>query len=222
MYQTDFSSLFELLPIGAYRSTPDGAQMRANPALVRLNGYESEQEMLEGVKDIGREWYVDPLQRRHFLELMERDGRVVNFRSEIYRHKTRERIWIRENAHAVRDAHGKIKFFEGTVEDITESQRALLNLSASEQRFRVLTEKAAVMTMVCDVQGTILYASDAARDLLGQSSDSLRGQNLFDTLHPQDRQQARDELDRVVRRQGTAAEKVLRYRHAEGQWHHLS
>ena len=59
MYQTNFSSLFELLPIGAYRSNPAGMQLRANPALVRLNGYESEQEMLEGVKDIGRDWYVD-------------------------------------------------------------------------------------------------------------------------------------------------------------------
>ena len=222
MYQTDFSSLFELLPIGAYRSSPDGAQLRANPALVRLNGYESEQEMLKGVKDIGREWYVDPLQRRLFMALMEREGRVINFRSEIYRHKTRERIWIRENAHAVRDAHGMIKYYEGTVEDVTESQRALLALAASEQRFRALTEKAGVMTIVCDVQGTILYASEAARELLGRPADALRGQNIFDTLHPLDRQQARDEMERVVRRQGQPAETVLRYHHADGPWRHLS
>ena len=222
MHQTDFSTLFELLPIGAYRSSPDGAQLRGNPALVRLNGYASEQEMLKGVKDIGRDWYVDPLQRRRFMDLMEHDGRVVNFCSEIYRHKTRERIWIRENAHAVRDAHGKIKFFEGTIEDITDSQRALLSLSTSEQRFRALTEKASVMTMVCDVQGTILYASDAARELLGQASDALRGQNLFDTMHPQDRQQARHEMDRVVHRQGQPAETVLRFGHTDGEWRHLS
>jgi|GEM_PF-1792681 len=156
MSQTDFSSLFELLPIGAYRSSPDGAQLRANPALVRLNGYESEQEMLKNVKDI------------------------------------------------------------------TESQRALLTLAASEQRFRALTEKASVMTMVCDVQGTILYASEAARDLLGRPADVLRGQNVFDTLHPQDRQQARDEMHRVVRRHGPAAETVLRYLHDDGQSRHLS
>ena len=222
MYQTDFSSLFELLPIGAYRSSPDGGQMRANPALVHINGYASEQEMLAGVKDIAREWYVDPLQRQRFLDLMEHDGRVVNFRSEIYRHKTRERIWIRENAHAVRDAQGTLKFFEGTVEDITDSQRALLSLSASEQRFPALTEKAAVMTMVCDAQGTILYASDAARELMGQAAEALRGQNLFDTLHPQDRSQALAEMDRVVGGQGTDAEVVLRHHHADGSWRYLS
>ncbi len=222
MYQTDFSSLFELLPIGAYRSRPDGGQMRANPALVLINGYTSEQELLDGVKDIAREWYVDPLQRQRFLDLMEREGRVINFRSEIYRHKTRERIWIRENAHAVRDAQGTLKFFEGTVEDITDSQRALLSLSASEQRFRALTEKAAVMTMVCDAQGTILYTSDAALALMGQPAEALRGQNLFDTLHPQDRPQALAEMDRVVSGKGLDDEVVLRYQHADGSWRHLS
>ena len=83
MNPSDFSTLFELLPIGAYRSSPDGLQLRANPALVRMNGYESEAELLAAVQDIGREWYVDPLQRRRFLDLMEADGRVVNFRSEV-------------------------------------------------------------------------------------------------------------------------------------------
>src|SRR5690606_12754335 len=108
---------------------------------------------------------------------------------------TRERIWIRENAHAVRGQDGKIRYFEGTVEDITEAQRALLALSASEQRFRTLTEKAQVMTMVCDVHGNILYSSDAAMEMLGQQAQALRGQDLFDTIHPDDRAKARDEFE---------------------------
>ncbi|MEO7939789.1 MAG: diguanylate cyclase, partial [Burkholderiaceae bacterium] len=222
MNPSDFSTLFELLPIGAYRSSPDGQQLRANPALVRLNGYASEDELLSAVQDIGREWYVDPLQRRRFRDLMETEGKVVNFRSEVYRHKTHERIWIRENAHVVRDDRRAILYFEGTVEDITESQRALLALSASEQRFRTLTEKAQVMTMVCDPHGIILYASDAAREMLGQDADTLRGENLFDAIHPRDRPLARAEMDRVVRREGRASELVLRYRHTDGQWRFLA
>ena len=222
MYQSDFSTLFELLPIGAYRSSPDGLQIRANPALVRLNGYSNEEEMLSSIKDIGREWYVDPLQRRRFVDLIETEGRVVNFRSEIYRHKTRERIWIRENAHAVRGEDGAIRYFEGTVEDITEAQRALLALSASEQRFRTLTEKAQVMTMVCDVHGNILYASDAASEMLGQAAQTLRGQSLFDIIHPQDCPQARGEFERVVGRRGHADELILRYLHTDGQWRFLA
>ena len=105
---TDFSTLFDLLPIGAYRSSGDGRQLRANPALVRLNGYASEAEMLASVNDIGVEWYVDPARRQQFMELIARDGQVVNFRSEAYRHKTREKIWVKEDAHVVKDAQGRL------------------------------------------------------------------------------------------------------------------
>ncbi|MDV7399916.1 hypothetical protein RZS08_51350, partial [Arthrospira platensis SPKY1] len=81
----DFSSLFNFLSIGAYRSSPDGRQIRANLALVRLNGYESEAEQLASVKSIGSEWYVDPGRRAEFKRLLERDGFVRGFVSEVHR-----------------------------------------------------------------------------------------------------------------------------------------
>ena len=77
MGEDESSTLFELLPIGAYRSSVDGRPLRANGALVRLNGYASEAEMLAAVNDIGNEWYVDAQRRVEFLRLMQRDGQVV-------------------------------------------------------------------------------------------------------------------------------------------------
>ena len=222
MYSSDFSTLFELLPIGAYRSSADGRQLRANAALVRLNGYETEAEMLEAVNDIGREWYVDPGQRARFRALIERDGQVVNFRSEIYRHKTRERIWIRENAHVVRDRDGTVRYFEGTVEDVTETQRTQLALAASERRFRALTEKAQVLTVVCSAEGDVLYASPAARDMLGRAPEELRGGNVFDWMHPDDVQDAREEQSRVLAHANPGVESIYRYRHANGAWRYLA
>jgi PAS domain S-box-containing protein len=115
----DFSTLFNFLPIGAYRSSPQGRQLRANPALVNLNGFSSEAEQLAAVNDIASTWYVDPTRRAAFKQAIEAEGRVVGFESEVYRYKTRERIWISENAHAVRDAAGDVLFYEGTVEEIT-------------------------------------------------------------------------------------------------------
>ena len=58
MPHNDFSTLFDWLPIGAYRSSLHGRQLRANPALVRLNGYDTEAEMLAAVDDIAAKWYV--------------------------------------------------------------------------------------------------------------------------------------------------------------------
>jgi diguanylate cyclase (GGDEF)-like protein/PAS domain S-box-containing protein len=122
--EADYRGLFENAVIGIYRSTPDGRQLRANRALVALNGYESEAEMLASVNDIASEWYVDPARRAEFKRLMERDGQVTDFVSEIYRHKSRDRIWISENAWAVRGADGSVAYYEGTVQDASARVQA--------------------------------------------------------------------------------------------------
>jgi PAS domain S-box-containing protein len=122
--ERDYRSIFDNAIDGIYRSSPGGRQLRANPALVRLNGYSSEQEMLRSVNDIAAEWYVEPGRRAEFMRLLNEEGQVENFESEIYRHKTRERIWISENARLVRDASGRTLFYEGTVRDITELKQA--------------------------------------------------------------------------------------------------
>ncbi|MCZ8375695.1 MAG: EAL domain-containing protein [Beijerinckiaceae bacterium] len=119
----EYRSLFENSTVGIFRSTLDGRQLRANPALVRMNGYESEDEMLTAVNDIAREWYVDPRRREEFTEIMERDGRTTDFVSEVFRHKTRERIWVSEASWLVRDRHGKPAYYEGMVIDATERMR---------------------------------------------------------------------------------------------------
>ena len=75
-----------------YRTSPEGRQLRANQALVRLNGYATEAEMLAAAVNLGSEWYVAPDRRDVFRQAMDTDGFVSNFVSEVYRHKTRERI----------------------------------------------------------------------------------------------------------------------------------
>jgi diguanylate cyclase (GGDEF)-like protein len=114
--------LISNLSEGVYRSLPSGRQLSANPALVKLNGYSSESEMLEAAGNIAGEWYVDQNRRHEFQRILERDGAVTNFVSEIYRHKTREKIWISESARAVRNRRtGSILYYEGSVHDVTET-----------------------------------------------------------------------------------------------------
>lgn len=118
--EEEYRSLFNNAVIGIYRSSFDGKQLRANPVLVQLNGYDSEEEMLPAVNNIAAEWYVDPTRREDFQRELAAHGRVTDFVSEIYRHKTRERIWISENAWIVYDPSGTPLFYEGTVVDATD------------------------------------------------------------------------------------------------------
>jgi diguanylate cyclase (GGDEF)-like protein/PAS domain S-box-containing protein len=120
---SDYQQFFAHAHTGVYRSLPDGSQLSANPALVHLNGYASEQELLADLKDVTTQWYVDPERRTAFRELLDRDGKVENFESEVYRLKTRERVWVSENAWFVYDQHGQALYYEGTIEDITRRKR---------------------------------------------------------------------------------------------------
>jgi PAS domain S-box-containing protein len=105
---------------GVYISSLDGRMIVANRALAEINGYDSPEELILSVKDIGTEWYVRPERRQEFVDAMARDGEVRNFESEVNRHKTRERIWVQENARLVRDESGKALYYEGTVQEITQ------------------------------------------------------------------------------------------------------
>lgn len=132
----NLSSLVENLSEGIYRSSLDGRQLSANRALVKLNGYETEAELLAAVKNIGSEWYVDPKRRDEFREILQRDGYVEDFVSEIYRHKTRERIWITESARIVHHRrNGRALYYEGSVREITETVTRL----RLEEQFQKLT-----------------------------------------------------------------------------------
>ena len=222
MADDNFSSLFDLLPIGAYRSTPSGRQLRANAALVRLNGYSSEANMLAAINDISQEWYVAPGRRDVFMQLVQTQSFVSDFVSEVYRHKTRERIWIREHAHAVRDSFGQIEYYEGTVEDISVERAAQQAIAASERRFRAMTEKAQVITIICDSEGFIMYASRASLTILGIAPEQLLGTCVFDLIHRDDRVAGEREFRLVLAHTNSGAETVMRFRHADGCWRYLA
>ncbi len=188
-----FSTLFEFLPIGAYRSSPQGQQLRANPALARMNGFASEAEHLAAQCDIAGRWYVDPLRRDVFMRQMVQQGQVVGFESEVFRYRTRERIWVRENAHLVRDALGRPLFFEGTVEDITERVRDRLALYASQQQMRQIMEMVPGMVyqvmLLPDGQRKATFISGGVRELLGLEPEDLLadGMLMHRLRHPEDR-----------------------------------
>ena len=213
----NFSTLFDRLPVGAYRSAISERLLRANAALVALNGYASEAEMLRSVNDIASEWYVDPHRRGEFMAQLRRDGQVVAFISEIYRHKTRERIWISENAHLVRDAEGEPLYYEGTVEDITQTLHANNLIALSERRFRALTEKAQMVTVLCDRFGKIMFVSAAFERLLGYRTAVVEGGNLFDFVHAADAYEQREELCRVAVGTNSDRESIMRFQHADGR-----
>jgi len=214
-------TLFDLLQIGAYRSTVNGQQVRTNLSLARLNGYDNEAEAMAAMRDLSR-WYVDPTRRDEFVAQLRAVGYVTHFVSEVYQHKTGKRIWVSETAHVIRDSRGEILMLEGTVEDITDRLRKERLVRASERRFRALTERAHAATAVVDVQGNILYASASVFSLFGVTPEALVGRNVFDTMHADDLAEHRAELYSVTQRRNTGRESVARHRHSDGTYRFIA
>ncbi len=188
----DFSSLFEFLPIGAYRKRPDGLLLRSNPALVQMNGLASEAEHLAIVNGTAESWYVRPERQRLLMELLLREDRVVGFESEARARGNGRQLWVRENAHAVRGADGEVLFFEGTVEEITEHMQARGALERRERELREITAQVpgVVYRVVLADDGTrrIDFISDGVRTLYGvEPEDAVQNRRLLAHFrHPED------------------------------------
>jgi diguanylate cyclase (GGDEF)-like protein/PAS domain S-box-containing protein len=216
----DFSTLFDFLPIGAYRSSPDGRQIRANPAQVQLNGYTHEAELIAAMQDIGRQWYVEPSRRTVFRDLLERQGYVRGFVSEVYRHKTGERIWVSENAHVVRDAAGCILFYEGTVEDITERVRAEAELRRRDEIWKLALESTGDGVWDWNLAEGVARMSRRCLEMYGFGAHDLRPSphSMDQRTHPDDK--ARMLHDRRAHLEGRAPSYVNEHRVlcADGSW----
>jgi len=122
-------ALVENLPIGVYRTTPDGRIVHANPALVEMLGYASFEEL--ATRNLEQEGIATGAPRSAFRERIERDGAIVG-KESAWRRRDGTTIFIRENAKAIRDEEGRVVCYEGTVEDITERKRAEEALRQSE------------------------------------------------------------------------------------------
>lgn len=114
-----YRSIFENAIEGIYQTTPSGQYLDFNPALARIYGYDSFEDLKNGISNIQYQLYVDPHKRTEYIELMRSQGSVQNFESQVYQ-KSGDIIWITENAREVRDHNGELLFYEGTVVDISE------------------------------------------------------------------------------------------------------
>jgi diguanylate cyclase (GGDEF)-like protein/PAS domain S-box-containing protein len=121
-----YRELFQNVTAGVFQTTPNGKFMAANPALVRMLGYDSEDELL-GL-DVSRDIYMDPEHRDKWAQAMAEGGEVRNAELLLKR-KDGTRIVVLENSRAVRDAEGRVLFYEGTLTDITAAHELSQQLS---------------------------------------------------------------------------------------------
>jgi PAS domain S-box-containing protein len=176
--EAKYRSIFDNAAEGIFQTTPEGKFLSANPAMARILGFSSPEELIRERADIARQGYVHPEKREEFKRLMEQQNKVSGFEYEVPR-KDGSVAWVAETTQAVRDAAGRIVRYEGILIDITERKRAEKALLESELRFRTLYEYAKIGLYRTTPDGTILLANRALIKMLGYPSfEKLAEKNL--------------------------------------------
>lgn len=176
-----YRSIFENAVEGIFQTTEDGKYIDANPSLARIYGYSSAEELQEQLTNVGAQLYVEPRQRDEFIAQMRKFKSVSNFESQV-RRKDGTVIWISENARAVYDEHGKLLYYEGTVEDITGRKVAEEQLlhNALHDRLTGLSNRALFMDRLTQAFGRLKRHPESLFAVLFLDFDRFK--NINDSL----------------------------------------
>jgi PAS domain S-box-containing protein len=209
-----YRAFFENAVEGMFRTSFEGELLEANPALARIFGYSSSEELVETISDTGSQLYADSARREEFVRLLEERGTVSGFEAR-GRRKDDSEVWFSINARAVRDPDGKTVGFEGTVEDVTERKRAADRLSQSEERYRAVVEQSAEGLYLVDGDTKrILETNPALQNMLGYTAEELRGMELYEIV-AHDRESVNANVERTLR-EGWRFIRERRYRRKDG------
>jgi PAS domain S-box-containing protein len=216
-----YRSIFEHANEGIYQTTIDGRYRSANPALARIYGYASVEDLITEISDIQQQIYVQAHYREEFVRRITAEGSINSFESQIYR-QNGEIIWISENARIVRDADGEILYYEGSVADITARKQAEAALQASESRLRQMIDLVPHSIFAQDHEGRFILANQTLANALGRSVEDLLGQDGTKILTAPEGKQSYSEDDGEIIRTGQRQEiPELRVINADGSVHIL-
>jgi PAS domain S-box-containing protein len=170
-----FRELYDNATVGLYRTTPDGRILMSNPSVVRMLGYDSFDDLI--AKNLENEDFEPNYSRSDFRSQLDRDGTVKGLESA-WRRKDGTTIFVRESATVVRDNEGRVLYYDGVVEDITDQKRAEASLSEERERLAVTLRSIGDGVITTDLQGNIVLMNRVAELLTGWSLDEAVGKPL--------------------------------------------
>jgi two-component system cell cycle sensor histidine kinase/response regulator CckA len=173
--ETQYHRLIETMQDGVYRSSHEGKFLEVNPAMVKILGYGSKEELC--AIDIKSQLYFTP-EDRESAALDEKFQEMAIFR---LRKKDGSEIWVEDHGRHIVDDDGKVLFHEGVLRDVTERLRAEEALRESEEKFRTIYNESPIGIELYRADGIQITANKASLDMFGIPDESeIQGFNIFD------------------------------------------
>ena len=170
--EQEFRTLFEHIATGVFISSKEGKFLNANQALLDMLGYDSKEEFLS--IDLPKDLYVRPEDRRTFQEMMERNGRVIDYEVE-FKRKDGSTIPILLTGHARYDHQGKVIGYEGLNVDLTQRKLMEKELKEAYDFMNKIVQSSPNPKMATDLTGNIIIWNRAAEETLGYEAGEVIG-----------------------------------------------
>ncbi|MBN1532077.1 MAG: PAS domain S-box protein [Spirochaetes bacterium] len=209
-------NIFENALEGIFQTTPQGRPLTINASFARIFGYDSPEQVIETVEDIAHQIYFNPRDRDHFKQVMAELGAIRGFEAQAYR-RDGEIIWISINGVSVREDNGSVRYYEGTVFDISERKRADMVLREQEKMLRLITENMYDLISMTDAEGYYTYVSPSNKRVLGYEPEEMIGHHVLENVHPEDATMVAGAIQRSIAER-TYGQLVYRYRHRDGRY----
>jgi len=172
-----YRGIFENATEGIFQSSPEGIFLSVNPALARILGYDSSEELIGNITDIKHQLYVIPERREELLSLIQKREVVSGFEVQLYR-RDGSKVWISLKARPVRNENGELLFMEGMLEDIDRRKRA----EAMEHAYRSRIEKE-VEDRTRELSETLRDLRDAQNQIIQSEKMAAMGQLIAGVAH---------------------------------------
>ena len=173
-----YRTLFDGVPVGLYRTTPEGQILDANRAFVQMSGC-PDRETLLGLN--AASFYVDPEDRVRWQALMEREGVVRDFEVQ-HRVYDSTIVWNSDSARAVMDEQGQVLYYEGSLEDVTERKKFEGEIRRQKEYFEALFVNSPVAALTADLDANVVSWNPMAEKLFGYTQEEAIGQNVDDLV----------------------------------------
>jgi PAS domain S-box-containing protein len=131
--ESKYRSIFLNSLSGIFHISENGKIINANPSLYQMLGYNSFEDLIYSIEDIGKQLYVNPEEHAQLVNILRQHDCVTNYLTRLYK-KNREVIWIKANVWTIRDSNRNVLYYEGTVENITDTVQKEQSLKENAEK----------------------------------------------------------------------------------------
>jgi len=193
---------------GMFRTSMDGRTLQANHTLALMLGFETPEEAITSVNDLGHQIWVDPVQRDQYFALIKEQSVVRGYECQC-RRKDGSIFWVAFNARIASENEGKDLYIDGYVQDITDRRKANQALQESEERHRTILRSAMDGFWISDSTGHFLEVNETYCRMVGYSTKELLSMSIADIEANESEHEVNSHIKQII----TQGENIFETRH---------